>query len=152
MVPFSLEVVSATVSSQSFGEVTLLVYLASSLQNWDLNENLAEIISDLGHTCFLPQRDAPQKGRADETAKINVRAIEEADIVLLVGQHLGSDTAWEAGFARALNKRTILLSAQGEPVERSLMVVCAVDKLIPLSSYAEVRTRGSVLLRDIMGA
>ena len=122
------------------------VYLASSLKNYTINHRITRILESKGISCFLPQRDALEStlkntsnnnhvlaGRVKEA---NVTGIKNANIVLIIARNLGSDTAWECGFATALGKRTILLKTQHDTIEDVYMLYNSVDKIIEIRSFS----------------
>ncbi|NES82599.1 MAG: hypothetical protein F6K10_14955 [Moorea sp. SIO2B7] len=115
------------------------IYLASSLKNYKINSQIANFIVQHNFKCFLPQRDTPQYHN-QLTKQINITAIQNSDIILIVGKNLGNDTAWEIGFAKGIGKLTILLSTDAEldKLRKSIMIFFSVDKVLHLSSYSEL--------------
>ena len=126
----------------------MLIYLASALSNRTLNAQLSDLITSMGYECFLPQRDAPQETVGAVTAKVNADAIKKSDVVLVVSQGLGIDTSWEAGYATALGKETILLCANSHSVEKHYMVFHSSSRIVQFSTRSDLRSKLSKALHS----
>ncbi|HWA90239.1 MAG TPA: nucleoside 2-deoxyribosyltransferase [Rhizomicrobium sp.] len=98
------------------------IYLASPLSNAILNADLARRLEARGWDCFLPQRDAVQSDAKNNVVARNIKAIQSADLIVLVTEGLGIDTAWEVGFATALGKPVIMLEDKNDAIRRSHMI------------------------------
>ena len=92
------------------------VYIAGPLCEEDERkflEKLDKVITDLGFETFLPHRDCGLYG-GDETkitiiSKKDINEIHNCDLMVgnLNGIFVGAGTAWEMGYAQALNKKVI---------------------------------------------
>lgn len=130
----------------AFGmRLTVKVYLASSLKNYELNSKLHKVLESKGIECFLPQKDALEEslrnsgnGNHETSSRVrnlNVEGIKRSDIVLAVAKHLGADSAWECGFATGLGKPLILIRSPDDRIEEVYMLFNSVDYLIEVSEY-----------------
>ena len=131
----------------------MFIYIASPLSNCNLNLRIERILVELGHNCFLPQRDAGNASGnpPDQIATRNWTAIREVDCVLVVGKGLGNDTSWEVGYARGLSKKCILL---GEATDlsvlgRSIMPRFSVDETVVVASLADDNSLKKILRDSI---
>lgn len=130
------------------------IYLASSLRNHLLNACIAQMLRDAGLECFLPQEvahcetDSTSSGTDVSTCvfKSNVHAIDQADAVIVVAQLLGTDTAWECGYAISRGKCVILLESELETVREMYMVYGSIDAAnrVSLTSYTAEAVRSSL--------
>lgn len=135
------------------------VYLISSLKNYGLNQLICKIIEDKGVSCFLPQRDSLEinlkisknennNNIALNIQKANVNGIKNADIILAIAQNLGTDSAWECGFAKGINKSIILLRRPQDPIEDVYMLFNTVDHIISIPKYEEFKFDDSIFQKD----
>ena len=117
------------------------IYLASALSNHELNERIDATLVSLGHTCFLPQREAVDSAAELPELDIvirNCKGIEQAEWVLAVSKGLGNDTAWELGYARGLNRKCVLLCEFPDlnSAKRSIMPYYNVKCVVAVSSFS----------------
>lgn len=88
------------------------VYLAGPFFNiaerWLIGE-LRRVLIEFGNTVFSPIHDAGLGTTADIIQK-DITAIHDADILLAVANGLDSNTFFEIGYAKALNKKIIVLA------------------------------------------
>lgn len=122
------------------------IYLAPSLKNYKLNVAVCNILAEQNISCFLPQRDALEvklkkapKDKHEISLKIqkaNVKGIKKkADIVLAIAKNLGTDSAWECGFAVELGKPVILLRGPQDLIEDVYMLFNSGSRIIEVSAY-----------------
>jgi nucleoside 2-deoxyribosyltransferase len=118
----------------------LLIYIASALSNAALNTRIAMILGELGHECFLPQRDAGNvSGQPpSEIAARNRAGIRQADCVVVIGLGLGNDTSWEIGYAKGIGKNSIMLCQGNDLValEKSIMLRFSFDDIVVVESLS----------------
>ncbi|NET61061.1 MAG: hypothetical protein F6K47_34535 [Symploca sp. SIO2E6] len=109
------------------------------MKNYQINSKIADFLTQNNYKCFLPQRDTPQ-GRHKLTAETNIKAIQDSDIIFIIGKNLGNDTSSETGFAKGLGKKTVLLltDSELEIIKKSIMIFFLVDTVLHLSSYSEL--------------
>ena len=139
---------------------SLNIYIASSLKNSEFNLSLERVLTRLGHNCFLPQRDAllPTDALDSENSgklisERNIDGIMGADVILVVGKDAGNDTSWEAGFAKALSKPTILLCSKKDRVRKDLMIYFASDTVLEVEEdekYSDERLRSALMSIDYL--
>lgn len=129
------------------GEPRHSVYIASSLRNYKANLVIAQTLEDMGIACFLPQRDATERklqearksgngveaSLAREIRRANIDAIRSASVVVVLADHVGRDTAWECGFATALEKPLLLIVSRGdlagrESLQETYMLFYSLDE------------------------
>lgn len=129
----------------NLGEI-MKIYLASPLFNEMELENIGKVLKILrgrGFEVFAPYEviieEKDNAKWAKEIFEIDRNAIKSSDAVVLLyyGLYSDSGTAWECGFAHALNKPVIVVHCQKEK-SNSLMVVngCKTN----LSSIEELDT------------
>lgn len=120
----------------------LRAYLASSLKNQLLNAEIDSRLSALGIDSFLPERDAEGPASylwkaSDDIARrifaANVKGIDAAEVVLVVARNMGTDTAWECGYASATGKRVIFLLQEGDSIDSMYMVCGGCDPGVAVS-------------------
>lgn len=132
-----------------------VVYIASSLKNSELNAQLDRVLMRLGYRSFLPQRDTRQPSNQfdAETARImseqNIKGLYEATIVLVIARNAGNDTAWEAGFAKALGKRILLLFSEDDVPQRHPMLWYSADIHLATRTYVDAEDVIITALRNI---
>jgi len=92
------------------------IYIAGPLcekENRDFLEQIEKICKDLGFEIFLPHRDAGlYKGdetKINQISKKDLQEIYNCDLMIgvLNGIYVGAGTAWEMGYAQAINKKVI---------------------------------------------
>lgn len=105
---------NSAVGNTVAGKTANPVYVAGPLfdegERWWI-EQVEATIASTGRPTFLPHRDNPPKTAANvaDIFANNKRAIDDADIVVasLNGVTTDDGTAWEVGYAFALDKRII---------------------------------------------
>src|SRR5688572_24296259 len=82
----------------------------SSLAEQRLNAEIASMIESLNAETYLPQRELPidMLASAEEILIANMRAVQEADLIVSVLDKPGLGVAFELGFAAAIGKRCVL--------------------------------------------
>lgn len=89
------------------------VYLAGPFftiaERWLINE-LQRSLVEFENDVFSPYHDIDQNMPVDEIAKKDLEEIQKADVVLAVASGLDAGTLFEIGYAKALNKRVIVLA------------------------------------------
>jgi nucleoside 2-deoxyribosyltransferase len=121
------------------------VYVVSSLKNYRLNHTLDTLLQARGLSCFLPQRDALErtleKGRPEYNAQAlrirnaNADGIRRADLLIAIARNLGTDSAWECGFAHGLGKPVIVIRAPADPIEDVYMLFNSVERVLSVPDY-----------------
>jgi nucleoside 2-deoxyribosyltransferase len=125
------------------------VYLAAPLfsgAELDFNRRLRDEIKRTGFDVFLPQEDSnnikDEKNRQKIIFDKNLAAIDKADILVAVvdGADVDSGTAWEIGYAYALDKPVLglrtdfrTLGIEGTVnlmIERSIILCSGVPELL----------------------
>lgn len=112
------------------------LYIASSLKNHVINARLAEALKHRGFTCFLPQTDS--SNYSEEIAVTNTdiatlifernrQAIDDSDCVIVLAKTIGTDTAWECGYAIGRGIPVIILEPTEQTIEHMYMVYCSVE-------------------------
>lgn len=99
--------------SQAFREgAAREVYLAGPFfdlaQTWMMQECRA-MLRSMGMKVFSPFHDIGM-GSADDVVKLDIEALERADLVFAVVDGLDSGTIFEVGYARSMGKPVIVLS------------------------------------------
>jgi nucleoside 2-deoxyribosyltransferase len=137
------------------------IYLTSALRNKGLNEDLAAALELEGMLCFLPQSQPYNKidrlSASKETRHIvfeeNVRAIRFAHAVVLVASRIGTDTAWECGFAVAIGKPVFLIELSDSPIDQMYMVAGGLlsENIITINSLDDgsIQNIASVIKRRL---
>ncbi len=108
------------------------IYIASSIQNASLNAKLDKYLIAAGFEVFLPQRDTKvsfdQEHKdilaecGDLIFRANQQGIDESDLILVVARKLGTDTAWECGYAYAKQKKIVILEEDIMNIQKMYMV------------------------------
>ena len=137
----------------------MTVYLASPLRNHIANALIAEELRHCGIPCFLPQDEAYNYSmqEAGDTARHlaqvvyqnNVAAIDAADTVVVVARGIGTDTAWECGYAVARNKAVILVHLDADSIEHMYMLQSAIPSDRHIRLTALTRENLAALVRLI---
>lgn len=137
------------------------VYIASSLKNHVLNARIDEFLSNEGVKSFLPQRDAEGDGMqpwtggdGDVAGRIfaaNLAGIDSADVVLVVECNIGTDTAWECGYAIGRGKVVILLESMSTSLKMMYMVSGAVPPNRRTTLYVESPESFNRSMRTTLG-
>lgn len=133
-----------------------LVYVAGPLfdegERWWITE-VDRVVAGAGWDTFLPHRDNPPK-TADNVRAIfdnNVAAIDRCDLVVasLNGVTTDDGTAWEVGYAAALDTRIIGIHTDWrrrfDDEVVNLMIECSADTIVrSLDELAEILAVTSV--------
>lgn len=121
----------------------MLVYLASSMRNHILNSRIDIYLRSKGIKVFLPQRDntavsqqVQEEGFLKALYRSNLEAIDRADVVLIVARNIGTDTAWECGYAIGKNKRVYLLMEDKDDISNMYMLYGALFNVIHRVDYS----------------
>ena len=120
------------------------IYLASSFFSTEEVVIYRNVINDLrnaGHKVYVPQEhtienawDLSNKDWAEQVYLNDIEAIRECEMVMILnfGMYSDSGTAWEAGYAYAMGKKTIQVLCGGNNATYSLMMMNGCDKVISL--------------------
>jgi nucleoside 2-deoxyribosyltransferase len=113
-------------------EKLMNIYIASSLKNHIINLHIANTLSKEGINCFLPQAQTyndPNKRNSNNYSSLativysdNLSAIKGSDALLVVAHLIGTDTAWECGYALGINKPVFLLEYNNTNIQEMYMV------------------------------
>lgn len=96
------------------------IYICASLENAQINRQVAELLEAKGHTVHLPQRDTPQS-TDDNIYDGNIIAIKSSDlIVAIVSPDRSPNWGFEIGYAMAKGTPVICLY---KPTEREKMII-----------------------------
>jgi len=119
------------------------IYIASSMRNHLINSKITMHLQNAGIEVFLPQRDTTVPSKQIEKtdfSKIiycsNIKAIDEADVILVVSRNIGTDTAWECGYAIGKNKRIYALMETDDDIVDMYMLYGALSDSIHNISYS----------------
>lgn len=136
------------------------IYLASPFFNAKELETYAKVITFLrscGCDVFVPrEHEVPNAWSLTESRwgaevyKIDERAIQECDIVLVLnhGMYSDSGTAWEAGYAGALDKYVYQVLCGDANTVYSLMMINSADAVFSLDSLLSYAKRTPLTLMD----
>lgn len=140
------------------------IYLASSLRNHLVNSQIDSFLRNNGIDVFLPQRDThtsnptePRSNRyayAETIFRSNVRAIDNSDIVVVVAHNIGTDTAWECGYAVGHQKKVILLFQENDDIVNMYMLIGALSQVIHEISFSDNKkfeASMTALVKEITG-
>ena len=120
------------------------IYLASPFFNTEEVAIYRNVINDLrnaGHKVYVPQEhtvegawDLSNKDWAEQVYLNDIEAIRECEMMMILnfGMYSDSGTAWEAGYAYAMGKKTIQVLCGGNNATYSLMMMNGCDKVISL--------------------
>ena len=120
------------------------IYLASpffSTEEVVIYRNVINDLRNAGHKVYVPQEhtienawDLSNKDWAEQVYLNDIEAIRECEIVMILnfGMYSDSGTAWEAGYAYAMGKKTIQVLCGGNNATYSLMMMNGCDKVISL--------------------
>lgn len=123
------------------------IYLASPFFNEKELSVYKEVISILRNMkdveVYVPQEfviesayDMPNNMWAEKVFKADVKALRECEFVFVLnfGMYSDSGTAWEAGYAYALDKKVYqVICLNDEKVDYSLMMLNGANKVITLN-------------------
>jgi nucleoside 2-deoxyribosyltransferase len=88
------------------------VFISSTLKSeWNLafNKRLCSCLEQKGLACFLPQRDV-LSGSVQAIFEQNIRAINQADVVVVIAVNESPSLGLEAGYAYGIRKRMLMLT------------------------------------------
>lgn len=107
-------------------------------------EQLSSILSDLGHDTFIFDRDIKNWQSIDipreESSKMVFSTMQKCDGVIAYVDHskLSEGMAMEAGYAKALNKKIILLEKEGASASR-IKSIC--DEYLKFNDLEELKEK-----------
>lgn len=131
------------------------IYLASPFFNTEEVAIYRNVINDLrnaGHEVYVPQEhtienawDLSNRDWAEQVYLNDVNAIRECEMVMILnfGIYSDSGTAWEAGYAYAMEKVTIQVLCGGSNATYSLMMMNGCDKVISLDNLIHFEEQSS---------
>lgn len=120
------------------------IYLASpffSSEEVAIYRNVINDLRNAGHKVYVPQEhtienawDLSNKDWAEQVYLNDIEAIRECEMVMILnfGMYSDSGTAWEAGYAYAMGKKTIQVLCGDNNATYSLMMMNGCDKVISL--------------------
>lgn len=101
-----------------------LVYLAGpffTLADLWLIEQARDNLREMGLMVFSPYHDVGH-GSADDVVELDLKAIQECDVVFAIGDGLDSGTIYEVGYARAIGKPVIFYSENESSENKKMML------------------------------
>ena len=120
------------------------IYLASPFFSSEEVVIYRQVIHDLrnaGHEVYVPQEhtvegawDMSNKDWAEQVFLNDIEAIRWCEMMMILnfGMYSDSGTAWEAGYAYAMGKKTVQVLCGGDNATYSLMMMNGCDKVISL--------------------
>ena len=120
------------------------IYLASPFFSTEEVAIYRQVIQDLrtaGHEVYAPQEhtiegewEMSNAQWAELVYLTDIEAIRQSEMVMILnfGMYSDSGTAWEAGYAYAMEKRTVHVLCAGENATYSLMMLNGCDEVISL--------------------
>lgn len=136
------------------------IYLASPFFSHEEVAIYRQVIHDLrnaGHEVYAPQEhtiegawDMSNKDWANRVYINDINAIDDCACVMVLnfGMYSDSGTAWEAGFAFALNKWVVHVLCGGDNATYSLMMMNGCDKVIELRNVVHFDEESSAIDMD----
>ena len=133
------------------------IYLASPFFSHEEVTIYRQVIHDLrnaGHEVYAPQEhtiegawDMSNKDWANRVYINDINAIDDCACVMVLnfGMYSDSGTAWEAGFAFALNKWVVHVLCGGDNATYSLMMMNGCDKVIELRNVVHFDEESSAV-------
>ena len=122
--PLPLPATPSTFEEASIQDAVRKVYLAGPFftlaERWLINE-LRDKLLDFGNVVFSPLHDVGF-GPAATVVAADLAGLNEADVVVAVATGLDPGTIFEVGYARALNKRVVVL-AENVPESNLTMLI-----------------------------
>lgn len=124
------------------------IYLASPFFNIDeilTYEGVIESLRGRGYEVYVPREhtipgawDMPNETWAGYVFDDDVKAIQECEVVMVLnhGMYSDSGTAWEAGFARALEKIVVQVLCGDANTVYSMMMISGADIVVELRNAA----------------
>lgn len=136
------------------------IYLASPFFSHEEVVIYRQVIHDLrnaGHEVYAPQEhtiegawDMSNKDWANRVYINDINAIDDCACVMVLnfGMYSDSGTAWEAGFAFALNKWVVHVLCGGDNATYSLMMMNGCDKVVELRNVVHFDEESSAVDMD----
>lgn len=136
------------------------IYLASPFFSHEEVAIYRQVIHDLrnaGHEVYAPQEhtiegawDMSNKDWANRVYINDINAIDDCACVMVLnfGMYSDSGTAWEAGYAFALNKWVVHVLCGGDNATYSLMMINGCDKVIELRNVTHFDEESSAIDMD----
>lgn len=136
------------------------IYLASPFFSHEEVAIYRQVIHDLrnaGHEVYAPQEhtiegawDMSNKDWANRVYINDINAIDDCACVMVLnfGMYSDSGTAWEAGYAFALNKWVVHVLCGGDNATYSLMMMNGCDKVIELRNVVHFDEESSAIDMD----
>lgn len=136
------------------------IYLASPFFSHEEVVIYRQVIHDLrnaGHEVYAPQEhtidgawDMSNKDWANRVYINDINAIDDCACVMVLnfGMYSDSGTAWEAGYAFALNKWVVHVLCGGDNATYSLMMMNGCDKVIELRNVVHFDEESSAIDMD----
>ena len=126
------------------------IYIAASLHTAELKERIKIIVDFLrkeGNSVYSPMElkiphawDISNREWAKKVYDNDIKELTKADIIVCIYNGFnfagGTGTAWELGFARAMNKDVIVLCPDIK-AKQSLMVINSAIVVMPFDQYSE---------------
>lgn len=131
------------------------IYLASPFFNTEEVAIYRNVIQDLrtaGHEVYVPQEhtiedawDLSNKDWASRVYLNDIEAIDDCECVMILnfGMYSDSGTAWEAGYAFAIDKWTVQVLCGGDNATYSLMMMNGCDRVIELRNVVHFNEDGA---------
>ena len=124
------------------------IYLASSLHTDELKKRITTVVEYLrkkGHSVYSPMElkipnawDLPNQEWAKKVYDNDIKELTNADMIVCIYNGFnfagGTGTAWELGFAKAMNKDVIVLCTDIKS-KQSLMIVNSGIIVMPYEEY-----------------
>lgn len=124
------------------------IYLASSLHTDELKRRITAVVEYLrkkGHSVYSPMElkipnawDLPNQEWAKKVYDNDIKELTNADMIICIYNGFnfagGTGTAWELGFAKAMNKDVIVLCTDIKS-KQSLMIVNSGIIVMPYEEY-----------------
>lgn len=137
------------------------IYLASSLHTDELKKritNVVEYLREKGHSVYSPMElkipnawDLPNQEWAKKVYDNDIEELTNADMIVCIYNGFnfagGTGTAWELGFAKAMNKDVIVLCTDIKS-KQSLMIVNSGIIVMP---YEEYKKAWEMYMDDLLG-
>lgn len=136
------------------------IYLASPFFSHEEVAIYRQAIHDLrnaGHEVYAPQEhtiegawDMSNKDWANRVYHNDINAIDDCACVMVLnfGMYSDSGTAWEAGYAFALNKWVVHVLCGGDNATYSLMMMNGCDKVVELRNVVHFDEESSAVDMD----
>ena len=110
----------------------------------EMEENYTKMLEAVGHTVYLPHRDAPQDDPTGEAiCQKHRQAMEDSDVVYVIWDKNSFGSHWDMGMAYAMRKPVQLLHTihKDTPGKSYYKVLCSLSEECYLSNVENfVRT------------